>query len=337
MEVKESHTQDFFFILGRPRSGTTLLRTLFDAHPHVLIPFEAPIIFYLSLKYAARTQWNTNDLESFYQDMCRIRKFDQWPLNREALKRDIFQMTGNHSFTDIVRVIYLHYSSLFPKEEIRLIGDKNPFYSYCVRRIFQVFPEARYIHLIRDYRDNIASIRNFDFNPYSSAVLAYRWKQSLLRIEALKKKYPDRFYSVRYEDFIDKPRYYFRELCSFLDLPYVDSVFDYYKNAEELLSSYPETFREKVNKFQSDLFKPINTSHKGRYKRDLSKRDLMLAEYVCGKEAAAFSYEKDFLYFPLYISLLAQYHVLIYRIWRTLLFIWRRSSRLLFRYYRFAQ
>ncbi len=32
----------FFFIIGRPRSGTTLLRTLFDVHPNVIIPLERP-------------------------------------------------------------------------------------------------------------------------------------------------------------------------------------------------------------------------------------------------------------------------------------------------------
>jgi hypothetical protein len=32
----------FFFIIGRSRSGTTLLMTMYDAHPNVIIPFESP-------------------------------------------------------------------------------------------------------------------------------------------------------------------------------------------------------------------------------------------------------------------------------------------------------
>ncbi len=54
-----------FFVVGRPRSGTTLLRTLFDAHPNVLVPPECQFIINLYPKYGKVTNWSKKNLESF--------------------------------------------------------------------------------------------------------------------------------------------------------------------------------------------------------------------------------------------------------------------------------
>ena len=58
-----------FFILGRPRSGTTLLRTLFDAHPNVATPVECAFIINMRQKYAKVTNWTKELLTSFHEDV----------------------------------------------------------------------------------------------------------------------------------------------------------------------------------------------------------------------------------------------------------------------------
>jgi len=57
-----------FFILGRPRSGTTLLRTLLDAHPQVKVPPEYPVVLQLYKKYGRIRQWDETTLEEFKKD-----------------------------------------------------------------------------------------------------------------------------------------------------------------------------------------------------------------------------------------------------------------------------
>ena len=59
----------FFFIVGRPRSGTTLLRTLFDAHPNVTIPPECQFIVNLYPKYGKTSNWTESLLLSFHEDL----------------------------------------------------------------------------------------------------------------------------------------------------------------------------------------------------------------------------------------------------------------------------
>ena len=52
----------FFFIIGRPRTGTTLLRSLFDAHPNVQIPWECQFVLNLYPKYGTLELWNSGTI-----------------------------------------------------------------------------------------------------------------------------------------------------------------------------------------------------------------------------------------------------------------------------------
>ena len=55
-----------FFVVGRPRSGTTLLRMLFDAHPDVTFPPECQFIVNLYPKYKNVNPWKEEDLNPSY-------------------------------------------------------------------------------------------------------------------------------------------------------------------------------------------------------------------------------------------------------------------------------
>ena len=74
-----------FFIIGRPRSGTTLLRILFEAHPHVIIPPESPFIISLYKKYGKVTSWDEKLIKEFCDDLFRQRYFDKWLIEKEVL------------------------------------------------------------------------------------------------------------------------------------------------------------------------------------------------------------------------------------------------------------
>ena len=59
-EIDTIRNLPFFFILGRPRSGTTLLRTILDAHPNIVIPPENSYLIHLYFKYRhAGVKWES--------------------------------------------------------------------------------------------------------------------------------------------------------------------------------------------------------------------------------------------------------------------------------------
>jgi hypothetical protein len=290
-QISDTKQIPFFFILGRPRSGTTLLASLFDAHPNVMLPFECPLIINLYSRYSGIHLWTEELLDAFATEIIGQRKFDSWRVDELKFRNALRQCTGNHDFESIMKVVYLQFNSLFDKKEIRLIGDKNPVYSIYPERLARLFPNARFIHLTRDYRDNILSIQKVDFEAPFTALLAYRWRFATNRIMKTALRYPDRFYTIRYEDLVTQPDLRLREMCSFLDIPYDPSVLDFHTRKEELFRNFD---KEHVERYHSSLLQPISDAGIYAWKKRMPKDQVRTADFVAGKTGREAGYEPMF-------------------------------------------
>jgi hypothetical protein len=287
---KSKLTLPFFFIIGRPRSGTTLLRTLFDAHPNVAIPLESPLIKELGSKYAGIKSWDEKLLTGFYEDLLVQRLFKFWDCNPIKLKSEILGCVGNYTFNDMIKVVYLNYPSYFDKTDIQLIGDKNPTFSTCPKTIFNLFPEAKYIHLTRDYRDNILSIKKVEFEAPYVPLIAYRWRYAAVQIEKLKRKYPQQFYTLKYEDLVAEPEKEMMKLCSFLRIEYVPSILEFYKVKKKLLEKYTI---EEIEKIHKSLFVPISNISVSGWKTKMKAKQVKQADLIAGKYAELNGYKRE--------------------------------------------
>jgi hypothetical protein len=189
MSVEEIKQLHFVFILGRSRSGTTLMQTILDANESVVLPIESRLIVHLKKKYFHISRWTAEILDEFIIDLYKDKKFARyWSVDPLKLRQYIDQLPISElDFKVLIKVVYLNYPSPFPKGRIMLIGDKNPIYSIFTKELFEVFPDAKFIHLIRDYRDNIVSNRTV-FKRQSVARLALGWKLYNIFIEKMKKK-----------------------------------------------------------------------------------------------------------------------------------------------------
>jgi len=293
-DIEKIKQLPFFFIIGRPRSGTTLLSTLFDAHPNVIIPFESPVILQLSSKYLPLKSWSEQHIHRFINDLFSTRKFDRWNIDREALLDSLLKFRKHLDFQSAIKILYLHFPSFFPKENILLPGDKNPIYSLFFKKIYHIFPDARFIHLIRDYRDNILSVKKLDFEAPLTSIIAYRWKFSNNLVHRMSKLHPEQFYTIRYEDLINDPETNLKKLCNFLHIEYQPSVLSFHLYVEERIKKLSEEEARQFKKFHSNLLKPVNTSKSGVWKNDMKKRDVKIAESIAGKWAEQFGYERKY-------------------------------------------
>lgn len=308
MNIPEEHIPDLdqlkdipvFFIVGRPRSGTTLLRTLLDSHINTIVPPECQFIINLYPRYGKITHWNTKTLEKFYSELVKQWLFDLWPLDREKMRNQLLSCTGEYSYGAICKLVYSSYQSIFPHEKILAIGDKNPGYTIYTNKLLKIFPEARFIHIIRDYRDNFLSLRNVDFElPYISLTVC-KWKLFIRKFRKAASKYPGTHMEIRYEDLAMKPEAEFEKVCSFLNIPFSASPLDFYKSKEEAMKIYP---KEILEKYQSSLFKKVNTSRIGLWESSLSTREVKVADAVAGKYADLAGYKRKFDHSSILISL----------------------------------
>jgi hypothetical protein len=299
MENQNLKEVPMFFILGRPRSGTTLLRTLFDAHPSVKIPPEFPIILPLYQKFRNVKDWDENTIGSFVDTIFNSpsfnnRKFDNLRIDRDTYTANLMKLAHSGTTLDFLKSFNYYSFTLFPKNKIEWIGDKNPLYSIFAKRFLKIFPDAKFICIIRDYRDNYISMKGLSDLNLEAAVLSLqvsRWRYVVKLFLKCKKKYPDRFYIVRYEDLVQQQEDIFRELCSFLKINYDPVVFDFFKKKEESETMFT---KELLEKYHKSLMNPINTGRMDLWKKELNEQEVKTADQIAGKYADILGYERKY-------------------------------------------
>ena len=291
MILTDIYKLPIFFILGRHRSGTTLLRTLLDAHPNIKIPLETPFIFTLYPKYKNIKNWDRSQLEELHKDLSTYINFDYLQINKNKLLPEILAGEGENSFQNFVKIIYSNYTSIYKKEEITLLGDKNPLYAIYPDKLFKIFPDSKYIFLTRDYRDHIISIKKIDFEAHRTALLAYKWRLAVKKNMQLSKRYPKQFFHLRYEDLVSDPELNVKKICDFLGLQYSAEVLNFYQKKDKMIELYTE---EDIDKYHSSLYKPIKSDKTGIWETQLTKNQIKMADTVVGKYADIMGYQRRY-------------------------------------------
>ncbi len=307
--LKELDELPVFFIVGRGRSGSTLLRSLFDAHPRVMIPLESRFVQYLYYNYPIKERWSLettiralDDLESGFEPLS---------LNRDSLMEELEKHASDLSLERVCKLIYLHSHSEFPKEEIQILGDKNPRYTFFTPQLLKLFPNAKFIHLVRDYRDNIVSVQRAGKLIKESGNTYFamgRWSLYNRFVVKYQKKYPDRFARVRFEELIKDPELVMKNLCAFLELDYYPEILNYHKR----LGNY---FKEEgFNALHKSLQTPFDLSKIGMWERELPQRKAIRCEVLGGRFPGKIGYPPKFdvhllrragislLYYPVFLA-----------------------------------
>lgn len=289
MTIKELDNIKIFFIIGRPRSGTTLLRTLFDAHKNVNIPYEGRVITDLFFKYHKTKNWIEPKLLSFYNDLLKTDKVQYWELNNK-LKQDILNLSENATFERLIKVVYLNFVSLFPKDEILLIGDKNPFYSIrksYLKILKNQFPNAKFIHLTRDYRAQYLSMINMDFENPHPGVSAFRWKYSF-KITSNIFQNSKNYLKIKHEELTKNPKVELNKLCTFLNIEYYPELLEFYKIKDKAIEKHGEG----VLKVHYSLFNPISDEFSYKWQTKLDANKIKYLDMSVGKIANEAGYER---------------------------------------------
>lgn len=275
-----------FFIVGRGRSGSTLLRTIFDAHPGVCIPLESRFVQFLYYHYNTLPEWNLHLVDEAIDLLAK--GYEPLQIDKGKALSFIKGYSGKLTLDIVCKSIYLSTHSEYEKTETKLIGDKNPRYSFFIPQLVHVFPEARFIHIIRDYRDHLVSvkrsykkIRETCFTP----VVISRWLYYNKQIQKQKSRYPERFYTLRFEDLITEPERQMKDLCAFLGLDFNLIMLDYTRNLEGYYND--EGFRY----LHGSLNNPFDISKIGESQQKLSATQLFIAEVLAGDYGQQYGYK----------------------------------------------
>ncbi len=221
-------------VVGAPRSGTTLLRFMLDAHPQLAIPPETG--FLVSL--ANLQQSGTGDAEALFQLITHYPPgAPVWPdfqLDAQVLHRELAKLRPCDLATG-VRTFYRLYAERFGKTRY---GDKTPTYCEHIPAIAALLPEGHFIHIIRDGRDVALSLRPLWFAPARDITsLAHYWQRLVSAGQAGGSK-ARAYMEIRYEELLLDTRRELEKVCRFLDLPFHTDMLNYWQRTPGRLKEH---------------------------------------------------------------------------------------------------
>ena len=189
------------FIIGSPRSGTTFLSSLLKPSSYGA-PFETQFFIKYNQKLPMYGDLNIfQNLEKLIEDISKERPVQQWEIALNT--QEIYQQLNkeNITFNAVLNQICLKVSA--KKGKISW-GDKTPQYIDKIETINHLFPEAKYLYIIRDGRDVARSLLKKPWGPNNFYTCAVKWKNSNKENSTLKiLEKNGQLLKIKYEDLLD--------------------------------------------------------------------------------------------------------------------------------------
>lgn len=213
-----------FFVCGSFKSGTTWLQLALDCHPNVACRGEGHFFDYLA-----------KDLESSMNEYNgKISNKNRTIFN----EIDGFPMIRGEDLMFLFRTsILLLLSQFSSNDSIQAVGEKTPRNVHALPLLSDMFPEARFFHIIRDGRDvavsgwhhNLRTTPNWLSNSYGTlsnyaVKVAKNWVDDVTKGRRFGRENPSRYFEVRYEDMLQDVRPWLRESFRFLEVAADDEV-----------------------------------------------------------------------------------------------------------------
>lgn len=244
--------ENLIAIGGCARSGTTLLRVILDSHPEVVVGPPTNIFIPTPL-----------DLSDIAFRLA---------LDETRLAQKINQCTDRVKFIELVAA---EAKEVYNK---RVWGDKTARNVHRFGWILEHFPNAHVIHVIRDGRDVICSLRTHrrrevidgQLFPTTTRVplglCSARWVNAVET--GISYRGNHRYHEVRYEDLVFRPWATVVRVCEFLGLKFDPAMLSFHLFGGPLRE--PRRFPQNV-----EATRPLYRTAVGRWRRDLSETDTM--------------------------------------------------------------
>jgi Sulfotransferase family len=288
-------TYVFPFIVGSPRSGTTLLRAMFDSHSMLAIPPES--YFIVGLQHQFANSDHRLDRDQFLSALAHHERFQLWGIHEDEVAAALGRRQPA-TYADAIRTVYQLYAQRVGKPRF---GDKTPRYSIDIPLLAALFQEAVFVHIIRDGRDVALSLMDVRLGQGHVREAALLWRD---RVEAARGSGavlgPRRYREIRYEALIDEPESALESLCAFVQLDFEPGMLDYFERVKEMPD--PALGVRYRPRHHTRLVLPPTKGLRD-WRTQMSPRDLAVFEANAGDLLFALGYERGIAHIPLRTSI----------------------------------
>lgn len=249
-----------FFIMGCPRSGTSLVARILDSHSQLAVYFETQYYptFYSEINYYGSLHKKTN-LKYFISNFFKcIRMQGGTPPSIKEFLEELKVYT----FEEILTTFLGMYANNQGKKRG---GEKTPGHYLYVENFLDKFPSSPIIFIIRDPRDTVLSMHKAFGTSVKGA--AHQWNESFEHF----KKVSSKVHLLRYEELVKNPARETKIMCSYMGENYEPNMLDFFEKTSERVE-----FRNHLQK----LLVPVDSNSVGNFK-EMQDHDIKTIESIC--------------------------------------------------------
>lgn len=260
------------FIVGAPRSGTTLLVRLLRKYFNINFGAESQFIvhFYKRLHKLGNLS-DPRNMDRLIRKVAQERCVARWKrqygfsLDIDLLKREIREPT----FRGLLDGIYGQFAKFAGRKRW---GDKYPPHCLDMPVLEALYPEAQYIHIVRDGRDVALSFQHVDFGPKNFMQAAFLWKRYVLSAQKFGRTIcKTRFHEIRYEALLQEPIRVMTDLARFVQIE--------------------EGFQDVVTRIKQQILEDLLTDNSLKWKKGLTESQVQKFEKGAGDLLESLGYE----------------------------------------------
>jgi hypothetical protein len=255
---------------------------MMNSHSEIAVPYDSYFIVPMARRRRSYEDGHGLDIGAFVADL-----FAYWQVHRWGLsERDVRGELANNQPSDwaeAVRSVFALYARSKGKGRY---ADKTPSYLPHLPLLAECFPEARFVHVIRDGRDVALSWLSREWGPPNLAQAAVYWAANVQAgRRAGRWLGAERYTEIRYERLVVDPESTLLALCTFLNITFDRAMLDYSATAAPLVASDPNPLDHQ------GLFQPPSRRLRD-WRSDMAAEEVALFETLAGDVLGDLGYER---------------------------------------------
>lgn len=273
-----------FFIVGASRSGTTMMRLILNSHSCIAVPDEMKYFNYLNFSNNIDS-WRSDFDESRYSKIISSYLKNNSHLFSDSIDdlHSVILADSDRTLRGPYRSLLEYYARSHGKERW---GEKTPGNIFYIDVISDMFPDALFIHIVRDPRAVVQSMNSIDYYSDETAFNALNWRKAIRDGEQLLQDCvpTDRQLTIRYEDLVLHSESTVVSVCEFLGESFEPEMLQFYQTADRYMA----------NKIRTPSIKePVNQKSLTKWKERLTPSEIALIEAICSDEMDRLGYDRQ--------------------------------------------
>ena len=271
------------FLIATERGGSNLITKILDAHPNICGPSPLHILRIFGLTFHRLGDLSDPIIwDQVIDALHRLLDSDFAIWKHKFTKQEIEGLSERGDLKSLLRQVYFVEVQENNKEQVFI--KEIVLYKYYPF-IQWLFPEAKYVYLVRDPRDVSLSWRKSSTHPGGLIAGANNWvqdqRQSIPLFASLAKS--GRAILVRYEDLIGQKEVEVQRICEFMDVHYDDRMFDYHN--DDLTRQ-----NASLNPLWKNLSNSVMVNNSHKFETEMTKVEVAMVERICCDEMHFFGY-----------------------------------------------